>query len=212
MICGRVGNSLGDVRKEKYELEERVSKLEEDVSQLELRLREQDQQNTSNSKLKKLQKSLNSANTKINNQKNEIVNLNNMNYDLKNAVSILHTTITQLQQTQVHQVEESKYSFSKWSSCTTKSFKNLFEEIEKIVVCPITMATMKTPVLAPSGNTLDKDAMVALIRDLKPDPFTRKGTCVEIKPNFLVKNLLEVYHRYEYIIESDIVLSLVDCM
>ena len=31
------------------------------------------------------------------------------------------------------------------------------------------MTTMKTPVLAPSGNTLDKEAMVALIKDLKPD-------------------------------------------
>ena len=76
-------------------------------------------------------------------------------------------------------------------------YTSLLKKLEELLQCPINLELMVEPVLTPSGNTLDKQAMEPLISRKKRDPFTRQGFCKVIKPNYLVKQILEIFHEFK---------------
>ena len=78
----------------------------------------------------------------------------------------------------------------------TKKFDELLASLKEHLQCPIILETFKNPVLTPSGNTVESSVMENLIKNRKLDPFSRKGTCKEIFPNLLVRQISELYAKF----------------
>ena len=84
---------------------------------------------------------------------------------------------------------------SKCSEITKESSKNyelLLSKIEDLLVCPISFKKIKTPVILPSGKTIDKSTFEKLVEANKCDPFTRDTLENNMLINRLAINLIEI--------------------
>ncbi|CAI2361623.1 unnamed protein product [Moneuplotes crassus] len=85
-----------------------------------------------------------------------------------------------------------------------QDFKTLFtmmnRRIENILECPLTRDRIKTPMILPSGNTIDKSFMDYLVPARKPDPFDKTKICDRRIHNLFVSNVIDIMDEvHEYI-------------
>ncbi len=67
-----------------------------------------------------------------------------------------------------------KCEYCNFSVFTKKYFTKYYElvgEIEKLLICPISLEMVKEPVITPSGNLIDGSIAAKLINERKNDPF-----------------------------------------
>ena len=72
------------------------------------------------------------------------------------------------------------------------------EEDENFGICPITKQYMKNPVLAPSGNYYEKDAILKWINENKNDPLTKEPLSADIliEDNDYKKAIIEYKRKH----------------
>lgn len=89
--------------------------------------------------------------------------------------------------------EECKCQVSTKSS--DKSYQKLLSEIEDLLVCPISFQRIRTPVMLPSGKTIDESTFDKLAGAKKCDPFTRNPLKNRKLVNRFAMNLIEIVER-----------------
>ena len=123
-------------------------------------------------------------------------------YTLKNTVEKKDrelAILTLKHNSRVNELKELRNNFNKiivHKSNRIKKFDELLASLKEHLQCPIVLETFKNPVLTPSGNTVESSVMRNLIKNRKLDPFSRKGTCKEIIPNLLVRQISELYAKF----------------
>jgi chromosome segregation ATPase len=208
-LYGKVAQSLGEERKRVSELENEVSELKDEVSNLKDKLSDSKRKKVSWKKFKSVLSQLNQAKTeideqvtKIDNQKSTINQLLNRQSELKEEIkefkdkSYIYSTAYHSVLAQNNSYISSFLGMNSQSSSSSK-FDDLMAQLKTLVQCPITLEPMINPVFSPSGNTLDESAMKKLIQTKEVDPFTRKGECCTLTPNYLAKQLIDILTKFK---------------
>ena len=197
-LYGRVAHSLGEARDTVSTLEDKVKELEAKVTELEDSSFWCDEWDTKDDEIQKLNDSLKSSKGKVSNQKKHINGLLCRQKNDQKKIKELEDSLALYKQaySDVYYQREALLK-TKADTGIKDKHTSLLKKLEELLQCPINLELMKEPVLTPSGNTLDKQAMEPLICSKKKDPFTRQGFCKVIKPNYLVKQILEAFHEFK---------------
>ena len=114
-------------------------------------------------------------------QNNNTTNTKNPNFDIENPTKIITPN----------------KNIKKEENKNENNIKN--EEDENYGICPITQDYMKNPVLSPSGQYYEKDAILDWIKRNGTDPITRET----LNPDLLVedkdyqKNIMEYIKKFK---------------
>mmetsp|Transcript_10366 Transcript_10366/g.9160 ORF Transcript_10366/g.9160 Transcript_10366/m.9160 type:complete len:114 (-) Transcript_10366:21-362(-) len=79
-------------------------------------------------------------------------------------------------------------------------FQKLKEELSQSFECPLSLDTISSPAILPSGHTIEESFMVALINKRKLDPFNNTNRCRKIVINrfcIQVREILENITKME---------------
>jgi STIP1 homology and U-box containing protein 1 len=103
-------------------------------------------------------------------------------------------------QRRIEELESSKKHTEKHLSETERFLAELLKEIqdlEEAIICPITLEVMNDPVISTmSGQTFERSAILEALAIHAECPKTKLAmTETDLKPNFALKSVIEVYQR-----------------
>lgn len=194
---GVTSQRLGEAKKANSALETRINELTCSNSKLETEISEKI------SHIILWEKAFNQLNARIQSLTQANNDLRKHNKKLKKTISEQKEEINRLRHDSDN-LEDPSCTNSYYSPSLlyqkplVSSKSSLYSQLSDLLVCPISLEMLKDPVIAPSGNTMERDMMQGLIDRGENDPFTRKGRCAHIIPNYLVKQIIELVNQNIY--------------